>query len=1097
MDVPSNRPRPVTTPNSEVLYQFPVTKLRSWRTGYVRVLTIYTDHFATYDPTTTTTTTTNTTTQDVDLQSHMKETNSWSYSQLMEYMAVPNENDTILLQVQNPKDGTTDQLKFSCPTHHQHTTTVGATTTSTLIAVRSILLTVLIRQQHVSGQAMNINRYPLFSNVTRMNGASTSSSLSQSVTLQVLPYGIIEHHQNHTGSSGSGSTMSSIQQQQPPQTYYYIDMMAISLPSNHETGIFLHFREPNLVRCYTIPQNHHRTTFVQRIQEHCANLGICHLVPRTTTTTSVPPSPQYGLPMLPSMTIETWMSQQLNFNVGPTLLSWNVTKDDDTHTRADGVRSSQPCQLAMTGNGYIVETDLTMEQQQQQQQGSRRIRRLGDIYCIALDRNNASRFTLEYHDCTTVVSYTVVSSRSSRSSSSSTTRLRDAVIVSIYDAARVHHPNHHTTMIHISDLPSSFRYCLSLPPHPSYGIHNSTRGTSMSTDELSTTTAKMATLFQSTPVPQHTLKRLYSIATYVYSLISGDFALPQQSVAHQKEHQNFVVNLYQQTECSRTLIDACCEFNCSVQQPHIDFLNPTSTVEKHIIGTIGSLFGIVAKLLQNIHAPTTSNITTVAPTTMPMLQPLPDAQRRVRTEQMAGTMFQTLSRLAQTPTGYKNSAELTTLRECLPNLRTIEDTYCIYSAYSVLNVLLSGNTMKKQRDMETEYVNKNVILKCGGATMIDGLVVSLLPAGGNDDHAVSSSATVPHHVPSDLILMVTSDILQSLLCSYHDTTSPEHFQLFIGALANRYRALLSLLRSSTPFVLENTALLLHLLSTHAPSSTAAIRDAALSSAVLLQHFYLATFSPLEGQRFLSRYLCSMWLSGPPNCDEKRLLKRMVPHGFLAFLNMPPLSRMEEDQLDVLERDIIEGNVTDLGAAAAATEALAASTNPDAAFLVRYTQDSTMVAAGGTNTARLRSRMALASNTSVHMGQTIPKENFRIFFHVLTQDHSMADLIWNQQTRRELRIALESELEYIRRETEARGIHAIAWNHQQFHVKFPSLDNEVKVGDVYMRLWLQAGDGFIRSWDEPVRLFEHLFRRFLCEVDRDEKVSFFVTVGKRK
>jgi DnaJ homolog subfamily C member 13 len=371
----------------------------------------------------------------------------------------------------------------------------------------------------------------------------------------------------------------------------------------------------------------------------------------------------------------------------------------------------------------------------------------------------------------------------------------------------------------------------------------------------------------------------------------------------------------------------------------------------------------------------------------------------------------------------------------------------------------------------------------------------LLPAGGNDDHAVSSSATVPQHVPSDLILMVTSDILQSLLCSYHDTTSPEHFQLFIGALANRYRALLSLLRSSTPFVLENTALLLHLLSTHAPSSTAAIRDAALSSGVLLQHFYLATFSPLEGQRFLSRYLCSMWLSGPPNCDEKRLLKRMVPHGFLAFLNMPPLSRMEEDQLDVLERDIIEGNVTDLGAAAAATEALAASTIPGAAFLVRYTQDSTMVAAGGTNTARLRSRMALASNTSVHMGQTIPKENFRIFFHVLTQDHSMADLIWNQQTRRELRIALESELEYVRRETEARGIHAIAWNHQQFHVKFPSLDNEVKVGDVYMRLWLQAGDGFIRSWDEPVRLFEHLFRRFLCEVDRDEKVSFFVTVGK--
>jgi DnaJ family protein C protein 13 len=118
---------------------------------------------------------------------------------------------------------------------------------------------------------------------------------------------------------------------------------------------------------------------------------------------------------------------------------------------------------------------------------------------------------------------------------------------------------------------------------------------------------------------------------------------------------------------------------------------------------------------------------------------------------------------------------------------------------------------------------------------------------------------------------------------------------------------------------------------------------------------------------------------------------------------------------------------------------------------------------------------------------VKDENFRVFFHVLTQDHSLPDLIWSQQTRRELRIALESEIQYVQREMEARGMEAIAWNHQQFRVKYPSLDNEVKVGNVYMRLWLQAGDGFIRSWEDPVRLSELLFRRFLCEIDRDIKV----------
>ena len=40
----------------------------------------------------------------------------------------------------------------------------------------------------------------------------------------------------------------------------------------------------------------------------------------------------------------------------------------------------------------------------------------------------------------------------------------------------------------------------------------------------------------------------------------------------------------------------------------------------------------------------------------------------------------------------------------------------------------------------------------------------------------------------------------------------------------------------------------------------------------------------------------------------------------------------------------------------------------------------------------------------------------------------------------------------------------------------------------MRLWLNAGDGFIRSWEEPLALFELLFRKFLCEINRDKKVA---------
>ena len=60
--------------------------------------------------------------------------------------------------------------------------------------------------------------------------------------------------------------------------------------------------------------------------------------------------------------------------------------------------------------------------------------------------------------------------------------------------------------------------------------------------------------------------------------------------------------------------------------------------------------------------------------------------------------------------------------------------------------------------------------------MIDGLVSTMLEAG--------STQPGGDRVVSDLILFVASDILQSVLCSGHDTTSPEHFSAFIKALAH-------------------------------------------------------------------------------------------------------------------------------------------------------------------------------------------------------------------------------------------------------------------------------------------------------------------------
>jgi hypothetical protein len=117
---------------------------------------------------------------------------------------------------------------------------------------------------------------------------------------------------------------------------------------------------------------------------------------------------------------------------------------------------------------------------------------------------------------------------------------------------------------------------------------------------------------------------------------------------------------------------------------------------------------------------------------------------------------------------------------------------------------------------------------------------------------------------------------------------------------------------------------------------------------------------------------------------------MVPSGCLGYLNMPILSRIEEEQLDAIERDAIKADVS--GTSSAAIELHSG--------------------AAGTNMMRLRSRISIAMQMSGATGHATKPENFSIFFHVLTQNHALPDFIWNQQTRRELQIGLENELQLI-------------------------------------------------------------------------------------
>jgi hypothetical protein len=81
------------------------------------------------------------------------------------------------------------------------------------------------------------------------------------------------------------------------------------------------------------------------------------------------------------------------------------------------------------------------------------------------------------------------------------------------------------------------------------------------------------------------------------------------------------------------------------------------------------------------------------------------------------------------------------------------------------------------------------------------------------------------------------------------------------------------------------------------------------------------------------------------------------------------------------------------------------------------------------------------------------------------------------------------LEAIRLEASNRGsIEELAWNHQQFAVQYISLQNETQVGPMYLRLWLDTNESYVKTLKDPLRFFEALYRRMLYDMDKNTKVS---------
>ncbi|TMW60830.1 hypothetical protein Poli38472_000872 [Pythium oligandrum] len=279
----------------------------------------------------------------------------------------------------------------------------------------------------------------------------------------------------------------------------------------------------------------------------------------------------------------------------------------------------------------------------------------------------------------------------------------------------------------------------------------------------------------------------------------------------------------------------------------------------------------------------------------------------------AVVLLQALFRIASSYYGFREVAQITHLADSITNILLNGDEFAVFWSTLLLKRLtvhvppasskLDPATLRSCEEVEAS--NKSILL--GNTYLMQSLVAHL---GRVDVKGASRNPASRKRPVGPLVIMGMLQTLEPALCSCKHTTGSAEFQLIVSELAKHYSTLLKILfQSRCATTVEACTLLLKtILEECEPSAAMRIRDAALAEGIVLRHFYQAIFDPSFDQRAVSRYLISLWMSHHP--PSKELLARMIPRGFLPYLDEPMPSAAEQQELEQHEREQIDGTMND-------------------------------------------------------------------------------------------------------------------------------------------------------------------------------------------
>lgn len=454
--------------------------------------------------------------------------------------------------------------------------------------------------------------------------------------------------------------------------------------------------------------------------------------------------------------------------------------------------------------------------------------------------------------------------------------------------------------------------------------------------------------------------------------------------------------------------------------------------------------------------------------------PIPDMSNQQSEKSLADVeqYYQAIRRLVASKAGFAlfNQSERfrTYLGKSIIKTIRLNNDAITFAGFDVLCALMQP--MHPDCDIRHEQLNKTFLLGTKGflESLLDVLRL----------HVARNSGA--------LVVSSMLDFLTYALCApYSETTDSACFDTLLNLVATNGRDIYKLFKHPSLAIVKGAGLVIKaIIQEGEPNVSKRMQELSLAEGALMKHLHIGLYSEFKGGetlgvQYLSRHLVALWSIS--NDEARALYRRMFPLGLLNYLDSqekPPQSMISLPDRDNLKLANHAGNNTNV-----VFEKINSlkDMHPSVRVLERQLEQTIM---HWREQIGLPKRDERASSRPVVLRKCRQRvkveDNWDMFYYQFYQDHCKPDLIWNLNTREELKDAIKKELDTFNSDQDLAGGSLISWNYYEFEVSYRTLADEIRIGDYFLRLLLEDSENLINKIQirSPFHFLSDLYHRFL-------------------